>query len=273
MIKKDFSVSMAARDCPPHALPTQPARTSGQDGAVIRVLVIEDDDDLRDTLLRYLGGVGMSVRGLACAEELDAERGRQDFDAVVCDVNLPGADGFAVLARLRAISTTRIVMLTARGTTHDRLRGLGLGADYYLVKPVNLRELEMVLRNLLQRTQEVQGLRESLGASAEEPTEPDAWRYRSTSWELLAPDGQRAQLSSSEARLVHSLVERPREVVDRTTLLTAMGRPGLEAYERNLDVTVSRLRRKVEQACGQKAPIVAVRGEGYSFQGSVRIEP
>ena len=241
------------------------------------VLVIEDDDDLRDTLLRYLNGVGLSARGVPSAEDVDAELARQDFDAVVCDVNLPGEDGFAVLARLRARSAMRIVMLTSRGIANDRLQGLSLGADYYLVKPVNLRELEMVLQNLLQRSLEAPVAK---GESAQAATAHGAadgaltpWRYHSVNWLLHAPEGGFVQLSNSEARLIHSLMQRPQEVVDRSTLLTAMGRPGLEAYERNLDVTVSRLRRKTEQACGQKVPIVAVRGEGYSFQGAVCIEP
>jgi CheY-like chemotaxis protein/signal transduction histidine kinase len=172
---------------------------------VIRVLVIEDDDDLRDTLVRYLCGVGMPARGVASAEEVDAELARQDFDAAVCDVNLPGEDGFAVLARLRSRSAMRIVMLTARGLANDRLRGLGLGADYYLVKPVNLRELEMVLRNLLQRSQEAQGVREPAEKDAEEtgvelaagPAVPSPWRFQSTDWVLLAPT---ASACSSRAR-------------------------------------------------------------------------
>ncbi|MDQ0012215.1 two-component system OmpR family response regulator [Variovorax boronicumulans] len=244
--------------------------------AQARVLVIEDDDDLRDTLLRYLRGVGMLARGLESAEGLDAELLRQDFDAVVCDVNLPGEDGFSVLVRLRSRSAMRIVMLTARGMANDRLHGLGLGADYYLVKPVNLRELEMVLHNLLRRSHEThgqgQGMREPAAHAADEPAAQVPWRYQGATWLLLSPAGQRVQLSNAEARLLQCLIERPREVVDRATLLAAMGRPGLEAYERNLDVTVSRLRRKAEQASGEKLPIVAVRGEGYSFQGSVRIE-
>jgi len=246
--------------------------------AATRVLVIEDDDDLRDTVLRYLRGVGMLAHGLESAEMLDAELERQDFDAVVCDVNLPGEDGFSVLARLRSRSAMRIVMLTARGMLNDRLHGLGLGADYYLVKPVNLRELEMVLNNLLQRSQEtqVQGARDPQSTTATEAGDIAAhapWRYHYTTWLLLSPAGERVQLSSAEARLLQCLIEQPREVVDRATLLAAMGRPGLEAYERNLDVTVSRLRRKAEQACGEKLPIVAVRGEGYSFQADARIEP
>ncbi|WPG41450.1 response regulator transcription factor [Variovorax sp. EBFNA2] len=242
--------------------------------APARVLVIEDDDDLRDTVLRYLRGVGMFASGLESAEALDAELQRQDFDAVVCDINLPGEDGFSVLARLRARSAMRIVMLTARGMANDRLHGLGLGADYYLVKPVNLRELEMVLHNLLQRSQETRGQIASDPAAIEagEPAAQAPWRYCVTTWFLLSPASQGVQLSSAEARLLQCLIEQPREVVDRATLLAAMGRPGLEAYERNLDVTVSRLRRKAEQATGEKLPIVAVRGEGYSFQGSVRIE-
>ena len=240
-----------------------------------RVLVIEDDDDLRDTVLRYLRGVGMLARGLESAEMLDAELERQDFDAVVCDVNLPGEDGFSVLARLRSRSAMRIVMLTARGMLNDRLHGLGLGADYYLVKPVNLRELEMVLNNLLQRSQEAQGqdTREPGPDAVPESAVLAPWRYHATTWLLLSPAGARVQLSSAEARLLLCLLELPREVVGRAALLAAMGRPGLEAYERNLDVTVSRLRRKAEQACGEKLPIVAVRGEGYSFQADARIEP
>ena len=243
--------------------------------AATRVLVIEDDDDLRDTVLRYLRGVGMLAYGVESAEKLDAELERQDFDAVVCDGNLPGEDGFSVLARLRSRSAMRIVMLTARGMLNDRLHGLGLGADYYLVKPVNLRELEMVLNNLLQRSQETpgQGTREPGVAEAGELAVHAPWRYHYTTWLLLSPAGERVQLSNAEARLLQCLIEQPREVVDRGTLLAAMGRPGLEAYERNLDVTVSRLRRKAEQACGEKLPIVAVRGEGYSFQGDARIEP
>jgi len=241
-----------------------------------RVLVIEDDDDLRDTVVRYLRGVGMLVSGLESAEQLDAELARQDFDAAVCDVNLPGEDGFSVLARLRARGSMRVVILTARGMLNDRLHGLGLGADYYLVKPVNLRELEMVLHNLLQRSQEAQapapGILAPPAAEAGEASVHAPWRYQLTSWLLLSPNGERVQLSNAEARLLQCLIEQPREVVGRSTLLAAMGRPGLEAYERNLDVTVSRLRRKVEQASGEKLPVVAVRGEGYSFQGQVRIE-
>lgn len=242
--------------------------------APTRVLVIEDDDDLRDTVLRYLRGVGMLAHGLVNAEGLDAEMAQHDFDAVVCDVNLPGEDGFSVLARLRARSAVRIVMLTARGMLNDRLHGLGLGADYYLVKPVDLRELEMVLHNLLQRSHETQGQGTEAPAAvaADEAAVQPPWRYRLTTWLLLSPAGERVQLSSAEARLFQCLVQQPREVVGRATLLAAMGRPGLEAYERNLDVTVSRLRRKAEQATGEKLPIVAVRGEGYSFQGDARIE-
>jgi DNA-binding response OmpR family regulator len=237
-----------------------------------RVLLIEDDEDLRDTVLRYLNGVGMLARGVASGEEVDAELALQDFDAVVCDVNLPGEDGFAVLARLRSRTSMRFVMLTARGIATDRLRGLGLGADYYLVKPVNLRELEVVLHNLLQRSHEAQSLKETVHEPAVMTGPSASWRYDSTHWVLHAPAGGQVQLSSLEGRLVLSLVLRPREVVDRTTLLTAMGRPTLEAYERNLDVTVSRLRRKAEHACGQKLPIASVRGEGYSFQAVVTVD-
>ncbi|WP_295987366.1 response regulator [uncultured Variovorax sp.] len=166
-----------------------------------RVLVIEDDDDLRDTVVRYLRGVGMSVTGLESAEQLDAELARQQFDVAVCDVNLPGEDGFSVLARLRARSAMRVVMLTARGMLNDRLHALGLGADYYLIKPVNLRELEMVLHNLVQRRQEAPApvTRAPAAAAAEQGDAPaqGPWRYHLTTWLLLSPDGQQVQLSNA----------------------------------------------------------------------------
>jgi DNA-binding response OmpR family regulator len=254
-----------ARACAVDEWPAEPAPEPAVCTPAARVLVVEDDDDLRDTLLRYLGGVGMFARGVSCAEDLDAALAQHVFDAVVCDVNLPGEDGFTVLARVRALGAMRVVMLTARGMVDDRLHGLGLGADYYLVKPVNLRELEMVLHNLLQRSQEVRAQPTPAVAS-------DTWRFQPTGWGVLAPDGQRVQLTNSEARLIHSLFARAGEVVERSTLLTAMGRPSLDAYERNLDVTVSRLRRKVEQACGHKLPVVSVRGEGYCFQGVAGID-
>jgi len=227
----------------------------------VRVLVIEDDDDLRDTLCRYLTGIGMEVRDLDSAEKLDQHLAQHPVDLLVCDVNLPGESGFSIVARLRQISRAGVIMLTGRGQDDDRMLGLSLGADHYLVKPVNLRELEFVIRNLHRRLCEAPAV------------EPDAsvaqgtWKFDSKVWTLTAPNGKLAQLTMSEYRLLHCLVTQAGEVATREQLLAAMDRPNLEIYSRNLDVTVSRLRKKVEDACGLKLPVSSARGIGYVFNG------
>lgn len=226
----------------------------------VRVLVIEDDEDLRDTLCRYLAGIGMTVHGLDSAEKLDGHLALHPVDLLVCDVNLPGENGFSIVARLRQVSRAGIVMLTARGQEDDRMLGLSLGADHYLVKPVNLRELEFVIRNLHRRLNETP-------AAEPEPVPQGTWKFDPMVWALTAPNGRIAQLTMAEFRLLYCLVVRPGDIATREQLLAAMDRPNLEMYSRNLDVTVSRLRKKVEDACGQKLPVTSARGLGYVFNG------
>ena len=226
----------------------------------VRVLVIEDDEDLRDTLCRYLSGIGMEVHGLESAESLDEHLAQFPADLLICDVNLPGENGFSIVARLRQVSRAGIVMLTARGLEDDRMLGLSLGADHYLVKPVNLRELEFVIRNLHRRLSEMPMLEP-------EPAAQGAWKFDSMVWSLTAPNGATALLTMAEFRMLQCLVVHPGEVATRAQLLAAMDRPNLEIYSRNLDVTVSRLRKKVEDACGQKLPVTSARGMGYVFNG------
>lgn len=227
----------------------------------VRVLVIEDDEDLRDTLCRYLSGIGMTVHGLDSAEHLEEHLAQHSADLLICDVNLPGENGFSIVARLRQKTRAGIVMLTARGQEDDRMLGLSLGADHYLVKPVNLRELEFVVRNLHRR------LSETPVAVEAEPVAQGVWKFDSTVWSLTAPNGATAQLTMAEFRMLQCLVAHPGEVATREQLLAAMDRPNLEIYSRNLDVTVSRLRKKVEDACGQKLPVTSARGMGYVFNG------
>lgn len=226
----------------------------------IRVLVIEDDDDLRDTLCRYLSAIGIIVHGLPSAETLDQQLAQHPVDLVVCDVNLPGENGFSIIARLRLTTRAGVIMLTARGLEEDRLLGLSLGADCYLVKPVNLRELEFVIRNLHRRLTHAV-------TPAPESAVPECWVFSPVLWTLTAPNGKTVKLSMAESRFIGCLLERAGDVVTRDELLTALGRPNLEGYSRNLDVTLSRLRKKVELACEAKLPVSSARGMGYTFNG------
>lgn len=226
----------------------------------MRVLVIEDDEDLRDTLCRYLTGIGMEVHGLDSAEGLDAHLQQHPVDLLVCDVNLPGENGFSIVARLRQASKAGIVMLTARGQEEDRMLGLSLGADHYLIKPINLRELEFVIRNLHRRLTQI-----SLPPA--EPPAQECWIFHASKWTVTAPNGKTAQLSMAESRFLGCLVEHAGEVVSREALLEALGRPNLDAYSRNLDVTISRLRRKIDSLCEARLPVSSARGVGYAFNG------
>lgn len=246
----------------PHS--ASPADARGTDAAGdLRVLVIEDDDDLRDTVCRYLAGVGIKVYSLPSAEGLDEQLERFPVDIAICDVNLPTESGFSILARLRLATRIGVVMTTARALEEDRLLGLSLGADCYLTKPVNLRELEFVVRNLHRRL-----VAAPAGAEA---TPKERWSLDSRRWSLTAPNGKSVQLTMAEARLVDSLLAQAGVVISREDILAALGRPNLEAYSRNLDVTVSRLRRRVEKVCDMKLPLSSARGTGYVFGGAGEI--
>lgn len=228
--------------------------------ADLRVLVIEDDDDLRDSVCRYLAGVGIKVYSLPSAEGLDEQLERHPVDIAICDVNLPTESGFSILARLRLATRIGVIMTTARALEEDRLLGLSLGADCYLTKPVNLRELEFVVRNLHRRL--------AAAPPGVEAAPKERWTLDHRRWSLTAPNGKSLQLTMAEARLVGSLVAQSGVVISREDILAAMGRPNLEAYSRNLDVTVSRLRRRVEKGCDMKLPLSSARGTGYVFSGA-----
>lgn len=220
-------------------------------------MVIEDDDDLRDTEVRYLSGVGMTVYELPSAEKLTEQLARFPVDIVVCDVNLPTENGFSILARLRTTTKVGVIMATARALEEDRMLGLSLGADCYLTKPVNLRELEFVIRNLHRR----------LSDAAPPPASKECWIFDPSRWTLTAPNGKSAQLTTAESRLLACVIARAGNIVTREEILAALGRPNIEAYSRNLDVTISRLRRRIEGICEAKLPLSSARGTGYVFNG------
>lgn len=226
----------------------------------VRVLVIEDDEDLRDTVCRFLSAADITTFGLPSSEGLVEQLANHPVDIVVCDVNLPFESGFSILARLRHTTPVGVIMLTARGLEEDRLLALSLGADCYLTKPANLRELEFVIRNLHRR----------LGTVIDPAGDVDpkaVWTFDAARWALTAPNGRRTPLTSAESRLLGCLIARAGQTVSREDLLAALGRPNLPTYSRNLDVTVSRLRRRIETLCDAKLPVNAARGTGYAFNG------
>ncbi len=219
-----------------------------------RVLLIDDDARLMRMLSEYLGKNGLQtmVRGDGAAGLLASER--ETFDAVVLDVMLPDLDGFEVCRRLRAHSDVPILMLTARGDLTDRVVGLEIGADDYVAKPFEPRELLARLRALLRRRK---GVSDS----------PRVLRFGDLEVDLGAREvrqrGVRRPLTSAQFNLLAALAERAGRVLTREQLLELVGGDESEAFDRAIDVQISRLRGEIEDDPRHPRYVLTVRGIGY----------
>ncbi|MEP9380023.1 response regulator transcription factor [Aquabacter sp. CN5-332] len=229
----------------------------------IRILLVEDDDDLRDSLQAYLTDAGLQVRAVRTAEHLVEEIAAYAPDIVVLDINLPGQDGFEAAMAVREHSSVGIIMLTGRSMRTDRLHGLSVGADHYLVKPADPAELEMVIRNLHRRVKGPEA------ASRPDEVDRDVWGFNAKRWTLSCPHGTKVSLSAAERHLLEKLLERTGEPVARADLVAPGSRQDLDSG-RGLDLLVFRLRRKVERECGLSLPVLSARSIGYVFAGAIR---
>lgn len=228
----------------------------------IKILMVEDDDDLRDSLHGYLSDVGFEVRAMASAETLAQALADMTPDIVILDLSLPGMDGLDAAQIVRAHEPAGLIMLTGRSMHTDRLQRLAAGADHYLVKPADPVELEMVIRNLVRRLR---------GPDAVAP-DSDMWVLDAKHWRLRAPDGATMSLTSAEKHLLEHLMAHPGEPAPRGALMPPRPQSDPDADGRALDVLVFRLRRKVERDCGRPLPLLSARGIGYVFAGKARLK-
>ena len=234
-----------------------------QDEPAPRILVVDDDDGIRRVIRDYLEEHGYEVETAASAKELDAHLARARPDLIVLDVMMPGEDGLAVCRRLSSEPGPAIIMLSALGEDADRIIGLELGADDYLPKPCNPRELLARVRAVLRRRGETSG---RPGVECQFA----GWRLDLVRRELHAPSGVVVNLTSGEFMLIRALLERPMRILTRDELLDVARGPDAEAFDRAIDVQVSRLRRKLEDGVpGQGALIRTIRNEGYLFDAPV----
>ena len=228
-----------------------------------KILVVDDDLRLRDLLKRYLSEQGFAVDTVPDAAAMDRQLQRVRYDLMVLDLMLPGEDGLAICRRLRASgSTLAIIMLTAKGDDVDRIVGLEMGADDYLAKPFNPRELVARIHAVLRR----QSPPETPGAPTAEPRVvefgPFALQLASRA---LTRDGENVPLTTGEFALLKVLALHPREPMSRDKLMDlARGREH-ESYDRSIDVQVSRLRRLLGEDPHQPRFIQTVWGFGYVF--------
>lgn len=221
------------------------------------VLLIDDDEALGALLTEYLGRFGFSVRAVAHPDEGLRALRADPPDLVVLDVMLPGMDGFAVCRRIREQSRVPIVMLTARGDVMDRIVGLEMGADDYLPKPFEPRELVARIQAVLRRGSAVGGV-ETVRAGALELS------FAARSARL---GGQPLDLTTSEFELLGLFVRNPGRVLTRDRIMEATRGIDWEAYDRSIDVLVSRLRQKLGDQARRPVFIKTVRGTGYAFIG------
>src|SRR5438128_8961075 len=234
-----------------------------------RILVIDDDQRLRELLVRYLGGEGYEVKAVPDAPGMDKQLARERYDLLVLDLMLPGEDGLAICRRLRGqANAPAIIMLTAKGDDVDRILGLEMGADDYLPKPFNPRELLARITAVLRRQASAYTACATAGATALTFL---GWRIDFRLRELRNPDGARVAMTGAEFDLLRTLCERPGRVLSRDSLLDLTQGRNAGSFERSIDVLVSRIRRKIEPDPVEPTMIKTVRSGGYMFTPRVEI--
>ncbi|HEV7268559.1 MAG TPA: response regulator [Falsiroseomonas sp.] len=242
------------------------------------IIVCDDEPDLREAVAEYLARRGFDVRRAEDGAVLRRLLAERSADLVVLDIAMPGEDGLSVARALRAESDIGIVMLSAAGDVVDRVVGLEVGADDYVAKPVDLRELLARLRAVLRRREAMAAaLGAATPAAAAEPAPaapPAASTHRirmGRTWldldarRLTGPDGQEIPLGPSEFALLRAFGERPGRVLTREVLLDLAHPRGDEHFDRSIDVRIARIRRKVEAVPDRPAVIRTIRGAGYVF--------
>lgn len=233
------------------------------------ILVVDDHSEIRDLLKRFLEQHGLRVSCARDGKEMKRLLEDREFDLLVLDLMMPGEDGLTLCRELRAKSSLPIIMLTAMGEETDRIIGLEMGADDYLAKPFNPRELLARIKAVMRRTQaETPPAAETLTRDLRF----DRWLLDVNRRELVDEDGVGMSLSTAEFDLLKVFLERPQRVLSRDQLLDlARGREAA-AFDRAIDTLVSRLRRKLERDPKSPELIKTIWGGGYMFSADVTQE-
>ncbi|WP_298450581.1 response regulator transcription factor [uncultured Marinobacter sp.] len=229
------------------------------------ISIIEDNSDLLDELIFFLQQRGYSVWGVSSAEQFWKKLHRSPADIVMVDLGLPGEDGFSVVDYLKDIGKMGVIIATARGHQQDKLRGLNLGADLYLVKPVNFVELATAIDGLWRRMQQ-----ESEPASTAQTVREASgeWQLDASRQRLITPNGDDLALSTQEYSLVSTLARSAGEVFTKETLLDLMFCYEEQSDIHRIDVILSRLRKKAKQE-NINLPLRSIFGKGLVFVGNV----
>ena len=231
------------------------------------ILIVDDHREIRDALVKYLEKSGMRASSAANAVAMDAALKVGAFDLIVLDVMMPGEDGLSVCRRLRGQGSIPILMLTALGDETDRIVGLEVGADDYLPKPFNPRELLARIKAILRRSElaPVQG-----SSLAGHRLAFDRWILDTDRRTLEDSNGNEVGLTTAEFRLLTVFLERPRFVLSRDQLLDLTSGRAAQVFDRTIDNQISRLRRKIEVDSAKPVLIATIWGGGYSLATDVK---
>jgi DNA-binding response OmpR family regulator len=234
--------------------------------AGVRLLVVDDDDGVLDMLRRYFTGQGFEVSAAANGTEMREALARTNVDLVLLDLGLPGEDGFELTRQLRKSWNGALIIITGRGESVDRVVGLELGADDYVTKPFDLRELLARVRSVLRRA--------APAAAAGDAASQVARQFGNfllipQSRTLRTTDGATIALTTGEFELLRVFVEHPNRVLSRDDLMERIHGRNAGPFDRAIDVQIGRLRRKVESDPANPELIKSVRGAGYLFSARV----
>lgn len=232
-----------------------------------RILIVDDDDDIRELFASYLEGFGYSTQAAEDGAAMRRQLANSSFDLVLLDQRLPGEDGLTIARELRASSDIGIIIITGFGQGVDRIVGLELGADDYVAKPVDLRELLARIRSVLRRRTIASP--DSHAPSLAHAYEFDGWNIDPGARRLKDPDGKTVELTSGEFDLLLAFIEQPNVVLTRDQLMNRLHHRDAGPFDRAIDVQVGRLRRKIDRPGGSSSLIRSVRGMGYLFSPKV----
>ncbi len=228
------------------------------------IVVVDDEPEIRETLEEYLGMQGFAVTAAAGGADLRRAIAAGAVDLVLLDLNMPGEDGLSLTRYLRQETRVGIILVTAAGESIDRVVGLEMGADDYVPKPFDLRELLARVRSVLRRLQ-------ARSAAPVEKAEPaglvafGSCRLDLEGQRLFAADGSELAITAMEFDLLRTFARHPRQVLSRDRLLDLAHNRDWDPFDRSIDVRITRLRRKIEADPAKPQVIKTVRGTGYMF--------
>lgn len=233
------------------------------------ILIVDDDRDIASLLAEYLEKNGYKACTAGDGKAMWKALGEARIDLIVLDLNLPGEDGLTLCRNLRATSSVPVIMLTARGEPVDRILGLEMGADDYLAKPFEPRELFARIRSVLRRTR---ALPPNMDTAEPQQVRFAGWTMDFTARHLVNPEGTVVALSGAEFRLLKIFLEHANRVLNRDQLLNLTQGRDADPFDRSIDLQISRLRQKLGEDARAPQIIKTVRNEGYVLATTVEKE-